>query len=176
MNSLVINFMKHYTLTSFQNFELGLDEVFEFFSRPENLERITPRDLNFKIITPSPINMEEGQEIDYKISISGFPVKWKTLITKYDPPNFFIDSQIKGPYSMWIHSHSFTFNNGVTTVKDVVKYLPPLHIIGGIANRLYIRRMLIKIFTFRFYAISDIFNDRFPSSIVQNDKPKIEIV
>ena len=33
------------------------------------------------------------------------------LITSYDPPNFFVDEQIKGPYKFWHHTHIFESKN-----------------------------------------------------------------
>lgn len=76
---------------------LPIDEVFPFFAEPENLERITPNSMRFNIITPPPITMKRGALIDYKLSLFGIPFKWKTEITRYEPPYVFVDEQLKGP-------------------------------------------------------------------------------
>tara|TARA_Y100000588_G_scaffold127497_1_gene139727 strand:- start:51 stop:563 length:513 start_codon:yes stop_codon:yes gene_type:complete len=167
---------ENYTLTTSQSFGLDLDKVFKFFSKPENLQRITPPDLKFKILTESPINMSKGKIIDYKINISFIPLSWKTLITEYNPPNYFIDKQVKGPYSSWIHHHTFSMKDGITTVNDKVKYNPPFFIIGHIVNKIYIRNMLYKIFSYRFYKIAEIFKQKYPGCNIQDSNPVIDIV
>ena len=56
--------MKVYTLENHQFIKAPLKNVFDFFSKPENLKEITPSKLNFKILTPTPISMKEGTLID----------------------------------------------------------------------------------------------------------------
>jgi len=104
--------MKYYKLVKSQFIYKPINEVFSFFEKPENLQEITPLYLNFKIITPSPIKMEVGQVISYKIKLRGIPIKWNSLISSYDPPNSFIDQQIKGPYEIWHHTHRFKEQDG----------------------------------------------------------------
>ena len=126
--------MKYYELYVEQFIDQPVEKVFEFFSRPENLEEITPPRLGFTIMTPSPIPMEKGSLIDYTIRILGFPVHWRTLITSYDPPHGFVDEQIKGPYVLWHHRHSFKKENSGTIIRDTVRYAVPLGIIGRFLN------------------------------------------
>ena len=75
----------------------SIEEVFDFFSKAENLDKITPPILGFRIITPLPVEMKKGTLIDYKIKLNGIPFNWRTEITKWDPPNCFEDTQLKGP-------------------------------------------------------------------------------
>ena len=137
-----------------------ISTVFDFFSKPENLSVITPPAMKFKILTPSPIDMKEGALIDYTVSIMFIPIRWRTLITKFSPPNLFIDQQLKGPYSMWHHTHKFEkINENETLIKDKVVYGVPFGIIGRLVHYLYIKRDLKKIFTYRKNKIEQIFND-----------------
>ena len=130
--------MKYYELDVEQFIDQPVEKVFEFFSRPENLEEITPPRLGFTIMTPSPIPMEKGSLIDYTIRILGFPVHWRTLITSYDPPHGFVDEQIKGPYVLWHHRHSFKKENGGTILRDTLRSAVPLGIIGRFLNLIWI--------------------------------------
>ena len=152
--------MKLYTFKKEQKISKSIIDVFDFFSKPENLSVITPNKMDFKILTPSPIEMKEGTLIDYTVKIMSFPIRWRTLITKYDPPNMFIDQQLKGPYSMWHHTHLFEkINDNETLIKDVILYAVPFSFIGSITHSLYIKRDLEKIFDYRSQEIKRIFND-----------------
>ena len=152
--------MKLYTFKKEQKISKSIIDVFDFFSKPENLSVITPNKMDFKILTPSPIEMKEGTLIDYTVKIMSFPIRWRTLITKYDPPNMFIDQQLKGPYSMWHHTHLFEkTNDNETLIKDVILYAVPFSFIGSITHSLYIKRDLENIFDYRSQEIKRIFND-----------------
>lgn len=153
-----LNVMKRYTLKRKQLVRKPLLEVFSFFSKPENLEALTPKNLGFQILTPSPIAMKEGTVIDYTIKIGGFPVRWTTLISSYEPPHMFADLQIKGPYSYWYHTHTFIETDDGTVIGDEVKYSMPLGVLGRFAHALLVRRQLREIFDARSSTIETMFS------------------
>ncbi|HEY2847496.1 MAG TPA: SRPBCC family protein [Pyrinomonadaceae bacterium] len=133
------------------------DEVFDFFSKAENLQRITPPELGFQIITPLPIEMGVGTLIDYSISLHGIPLTWRTKITAWDPPSAFEDTQLSGPYKQWIHRHTFEdTGRGTTLMKDVVRYRLPLEPLGNMLQWL-VHREIRSIFDFRTKTIGEIF-------------------
>jgi ligand-binding SRPBCC domain-containing protein len=74
------------------------EQVFEFFSKAENLELITPPELKFHIVTPKPIKIEKGTLIDYRLSMHGLPMKWQSEITVWTRQMEFADEQRAGPY------------------------------------------------------------------------------
>ena len=135
-----------------------IEDVFNFFSMPENLEIITPPRLRFKILTPTPIIMKKGTVIDYYIKILMIPVRWRTLITVYNPPYKFVDEQIKGPYSLWHHTHTFIEENNGTTIYDKIYYIVPLGIIGKLLNTIWISKDLNSIFSYRKEVIHNLLN------------------
>ncbi|MEZ6210216.1 MAG: SRPBCC family protein [Phycisphaerales bacterium] len=140
-----------------QDIPRPLDEVFPFFADAHNLQRITPPNLRFRILTPPPIDMREGALIDYRISLRGFPMRWRTRITKWSPPHEFEDTQLRGPYSVWIHTHTFRSIDCATRMADTVRYRPPLGHLGRAANRMLIERDLRAIFEFRRDTVREIF-------------------
>ena len=127
---------------------LRIGEVFLFFSDVSNLERITPPELCFQIVTPQPVAMGEGCLIDLRLRLFRIPFSWQTGIARWDPPHQFVDEQLRGPYKLWIHTHSFSEENGSTTIADEVRYQLPLWPLGEVAHPL-VRAQLQKIFLYR---------------------------
>ena len=127
----------------------SLDEVFAFFAEAGNLQRITPPWVDFRIVTPLPIQMRVGALIDYRLTVHRVPISWRTRITAWDPPFHFIDAQLKGPYWRWIHSHRFRDVPGGTWVDDQVDFAVPG---GWPVERLFVRRDLSRIFLHRQHA------------------------
>jgi ligand-binding SRPBCC domain-containing protein len=150
--------MKVYLLTREIYIRKPLSEVFSFFDRPENLTIITPKTLAFKIFTPAPIKMGKGALIDYSIKIFRIPFHWRTLITTYEPPNCFIDEQLKGPYAFWHHKHTFFECNEGTLMKDLVHYALPFGPIGILTHALFVKKQINYIFDYRTKIINDLFS------------------
>ncbi|HMP58331.1 MAG TPA: SRPBCC family protein [Gemmatales bacterium] len=99
-----------------------IDEVFEFFAQAENLDYLTPPWLHFRIVTPRPIILQQGAVIDYRIRWRWLPVRWRSVITAWDPPHGFVDEQVRGPYKFWHHTHSFVAKEEGTLMTDRVRY------------------------------------------------------
>lgn len=133
------------------------DEVFAFFARPENLGRITPDWLSFRIMTPGPVPMRQGALIDYRIGLAGVPTRWRSIISAYEPPVRFVDEQLRGPYDYWHHTHEFESMAGGTLLSDRVVYATPLGPLGRMAHGMVIRRQLERIFRHRHQAIAERF-------------------
>lgn len=125
-----------------------VDEVNGFFADITNLERITPPELRFRIVTPLPVEMREGALIDFRLSLFGVPFNWHSRISRWEPPHRFIDQQLAGPYRQWIHLHEFTAERGGTRMLDRVDYVLPLGLLGVVGLPL-VRRQLARIFDFR---------------------------
>lgn len=122
-----------------------LEEVFEFFSNAANLERMTPAQLNFSIVSEREA-MREGLLIHYRLKLRGVPMKWTSRIAVWEPPHRFVDEQVKGPYRRWHHEHTFESTADGVCCRDRVEYQVPG---GALIHWLLVRSDLLRIFSFR---------------------------
>jgi ligand-binding SRPBCC domain-containing protein len=137
-------------LTQTQHVPRPLDEVFEFFSNAENLETLTPSFLGFEIQSRTPIQMGVGSRIAYRLRLCGIGVRWLTGIECWNPPESFVDVQLRGPYRRWRHHHHFqTAPDGGTIMTDRVEIQLPFGPLGIVAYYAFVRKMLTEIFTYR---------------------------
>ncbi|HWQ91439.1 MAG TPA: SRPBCC family protein [Clostridia bacterium] len=122
------------------------EEIFDFFAETRSLETITPPWLKFEVLTPAPIVLRVGAQINYRIRVHGVPFRWCTDIVEWQPPVLFTDVQRSGPYRFWRHTHRFEEQNGGTLCIDHVRYWPRG---GALLNALFVRRDVERIFSYR---------------------------
>ncbi len=132
--------------------------MFEFFAEAYNLEAITPPFLGFEVVTPEPIDMQEGTLIDYRLKLHGVRLNWLTRIDEWEPGVRFVDRQLKGPYRLWHHTHTFEADGEDTLMRDIVRYALPLGPLGEVARAVLVKRDLKRIFDFRQAEIARRFN------------------
>jgi hypothetical protein len=140
---------KTYTLFFQQQVSRQLPEVFDFFSRAENLEALTPPWLNFKILKVEPQPVRQGTLINYSLRVHGIPLRWTSEIVEWEPPHRFVDLQLRGPYRLWWHEHRFEMNNGGTLISDTINLALPLGFLGQLAYKIKVRSDVQEIFAFR---------------------------
>lgn len=133
------------------------DAVFPFFADAANLQALTPPWLSFAILTPQPIAMRKGVEIDYRLRVHGLPLRWRSRIDAWDPPRRFVDVQLRGPYSLWHHEHRFEPERGGTRAIDEVRLRPRGGPFAPLLFALFVRRDLNAIFSFRRRALAERF-------------------
>ena len=148
--------MKVHLLEREQHLPAPPEEVFAFFADALNLETITPPWLRFRVVTPAPIEMRPGALIEYRLVLHRLPIRWLTRIEEWRPGRGFVDAQVRGPYRLWHHTHTFTARDGGTLVGDRVRYALPLQPLGALAQP-FVRRDLERIFDFRHEAIARCF-------------------
>jgi len=145
-----------------QRVDADLETCWNFFSNPANLSRITPPEMDFRILFPDPVPvMYAGMIIRYKVSPFSFmKVTWITEITQIKEKHFFIDNQVSGPYRLWHHQHFFRETPGGVEMTDIVNYELPFGFIGKLLAGRMVKRKVEAIFEYRTNVISRIFPER----------------
>jgi hypothetical protein len=136
-------------LESTQFIARRLPEVFAFFCNPYNLEQIMPPLVQFKIESVSTPEIQEGTVISYRLRLHGIPLRWKTLIKSWQLGEQFVDTQERGLYTIWHHSHRFAAVPGGTIMTDQVLYKVPLGWLGELVALPWVRKNVQTIFSFR---------------------------
>ena len=140
--------MTDFSLERTQLIPRSVEETFAFFADPWNLEAITPEWLHFGI-REAPPRLGRGSLLRYRLRLFGVPIAWRTAISEWLPPRTFTDTQLAGPYRVWVHAHRFTAVPGGTEMHDHVRYRLPGGPLAPVIHRLAVRRWLDEIFDFR---------------------------
>ena len=151
--------MSIYYYKTEQFLPIDINKAWDFFSSAKNLALITPPELDFKIHTQlDGKEIYEGMIIEYTVRpVLGIPLSWKTEICKVNRPFFFADQQLKGPYAIWEHTHTYSEKENGVLMQDEVKYKLPLGILGNIAHSLFVKNKIEGIFTYRKAVLENMF-------------------
>ena len=137
---------------------ISLEQAWEYFSSPKNLNEITPADMVFKITSTLPEKMYEGMFITYKISpLLNIPMNWVTEITHIKEHEFFVDEQRKGPYQIWHHEHHFKEVKGGVMMTDHLHYDVGMGLIGLLAEWVFVDQKVKAIFDYRTQKLNTLF-------------------
>ena len=149
--------MKVHRLLETSVVKSDLETVFDFFSKADNLPHLIPSSLQFTILSPLPIEMKKGAIIEYKIRLRTIPVKWKTMISSWNPPHSFSDLQLRGPYEYWHHFHFFKEVENGTEMSDLVYYRGRGFFLEPYLTQIFIKPDLDKIFSYRNLRYKELF-------------------
>lgn len=150
-----------YQLIKTQFVKTDINTCWDFFSRPENLKKITPEYMGFDIKVDLPEKMYEGLMIEYIVRpLFGIPMSWITEIKTVRENEYFVDEQRKGPYKIWHHEHHFKEVEGGVEMIDIVSYEVPFGFLGKLAHPIIVEGKLEEIFKHRFSQVEKIFNER----------------
>ena len=129
---------------------ISLEEAWDYFSSPENLNELTPESMKFEILSMDIPRMYAGQIVQYNVTpFPFFTSGWVTEITQVEDKHMFVDEQRFGPYSFWHHQHIFEPRDGGVLMTDIIHYKVPFGIVGKLANILVVKRKVNAIFEYR---------------------------
>lgn len=151
-----------YFLKHTQKLPISIEEAWDFFSSPSNLEKLTPESLRFEVANRSENGkMYAGQIIEHTIRpLWNIPLKWVTEITHVRKPYYFIDEQRFGPYKFWHHEHRFNPTPEGVKMVDIVYYKMPFGPLGWLLHSLKVKEDLNAIFSYRHAKLEEIFSLR----------------
>tara|TARA_B100001115_G_C15844590_1_gene424780 strand:+ start:2400 stop:2846 length:447 start_codon:yes stop_codon:yes gene_type:complete len=147
-----------YQLKQEQWVNAPLKEVWDFFSNPENLLRITPAKMKMRIVEKPSSTMFPGMILRYKVSpILGIPLNWTSEISAVNKEDYFVDEMLAGPFKMWHHLHRFEAKDGGTLISDELHYRLPLESLSRWAHPWLVQKQLKEMFAHREKVIQEIF-------------------
>jgi len=154
--------MRQYS--SFLRVEAPLENVWNFYTNPYNLERITLPRMRLRVVrADSP--MRQGARILMSVHIGPFPMHWESLITDFEPMRRFTDSQVHGPFSRWTHTHEFEADGAAATqIRDIIHLELPLGLLGQAAGLSFMERELEALFAWREQAVRHILSQSNPNT------------
>jgi ligand-binding SRPBCC domain-containing protein len=150
-----------HTIISKQIINKPIKELWRFMQSPYNLEKITPPDMMFKVLTKLEDEiMYDGLVINYKVSpLLKIPMSWTSELKHINPPHFFVDSQLSGPYKVWHHQHILKeIDDQKTEMIDIINYELPFGILGRLLNKIIVKRKVAGIFEYRKKVLDKLFN------------------
>ncbi len=140
---------------------ITLEEAWDFFATPKNLNEVTPADMVFKITSDVPDKMYEGMIITYKIKpMLNISLNWCTEITHIKEKQFFVDEQRKGPDNIWHHEHHVEAVEGGVLMTDILHYDIGKSFLGWIAGKLFVDKKVKQIFDYRFKTLENYFSNK----------------
>ena len=152
--------MKLYQIKTKQKLPISVDKAWEFLSNPKNLKEITPKYMNFRILSGADRSIFAGQIIQYKVTpVLGISTKWVTEITHVKDKEYFVDEQRFGPYALWHHKHFIKKIDGGVEMEDIIDYKIPFGIIGQIAHPIIVKNKLKQIFKYRENKLKELFGE-----------------
>lgn len=150
--------MKIFTLHKKQKLPISLDEAWAFLCNPANLSKLTPQEMNMKIISGADRPMYAGQVIQYSVRpIPGFKTQWVSEITQYKDKTYFVDLQLYGPYAFWHHKHFVHKIEGGVEMEDIIDYKVPFGILGRLLHPVLVKPKLEGIFNYRKEQLEQLF-------------------
>ena len=152
--------MKIYTFHRKQKLPITLNEAWKFLSNPKNLSTLTPKEMNFTIISKDEKRMYAGQVIQYSVTpIAGIKATWISEITHLEEGKYFVDLQLYGPYAFWQHKHFIHDIDGGVEMEDIIDYKVPMGILGQLVHPFIVKPKLDEIFEYRRKKLIELFGE-----------------
>ncbi len=134
----------------------SLDELWAFHSSAEALRTLTPPGQRVEV--EGETRVEAGALHRLRVRRFGATLLWLARIEVAEPPDGmrarFVDVAERSPFAAWRHEHLMEAEPGAiggegSRLTDRIEYTPPFGPLGLLADRLFLRRDLERMFAYR---------------------------
>lgn len=84
------------------------------------------------------------ESVTWKAKHFGVWFTMKVKITEYEPPEYFVDEMIEGPFKSMTHRHEFKKDGNRTIMLDKFDFLSPFGLLGKMVDYLIFRKYMYK--------------------------------
>jgi len=143
------------------HFSVPAESLFTWHAEPEALERLIPPWEHSRVISRTGTIRDIGSRVELRVRIGPFWQTWISEHTACEEGRMFRDVQIKGPFALWRHKHSFE-PDGVSAcyLEDRVEYALPMGALGAMVAGRFVRRKLDRLFAYRHDVTANAFRAR----------------
>ena len=131
-------------------FPVSAERLFAWHAEPDALERLMPPWENARVIGRTDSIRDVGSRVEIRFRVGLFWRTWISEHTACEEGRMFRDSQIKGPFALWRHTHSFEPDGPAACyLEDRVEYALPMGALGRMVGGRFVRRRLDRLFSYR---------------------------
>jgi hypothetical protein len=125
-----------------------VETVFAWHTRAGAFERLTPPWEHVELLERSG-GIDDGGRVVVKVG-APFGIRWVARHRDYERGHQFVDEQVQGPFSRWVHLHRVEPDGrDACVLTDRIEYTPPLGAVGAAVAPALVRPRLERLLTYR---------------------------
>jgi ligand-binding SRPBCC domain-containing protein len=131
-------------------FPVSAERLFAWHAQPDALERLTPPWEQARVVRRTGTIRDLGSRVEIQVRIGPLWRTWISEHTACEEGRMFRDIQIKGPFALWHHTHTFEPDGpSASYLEDRVEYALPMGALGSLVAGHFVRRKLERLFSYR---------------------------
>ena len=93
--------------------------------------------------------IELGESVTWEAAHFGIKQRMTSKITEFNPPLYFVDEMVYGPFKSFIHEHLFEKTLNGTLMTDKFHYESPYGFLGRLADSIFLKRYMTSLLSIR---------------------------
>jgi len=124
-------------------------EAFAWHQRPGAIDRLLPPWERIDVLKRGD-GIEMGSCVEFATRLGPVPLRWLAEHTACSPPDYFEDTQLRGPFRIWRHRHRFLHqDNRSSILEDALEYQLPGGRLGAALGKSMVEKKIQRMFSFR---------------------------